>query len=156
MRDSERVSQTLLRVEPSRPSHEEARTPSREPGARSSSPAPAARSGSVLRPPLRGVPPPPPARVTPRLDALLASVRLDGRGELIAATGDSQTLAELTAYAMQLMALVRAELALDPFAALHAELAGHAVLLFEDAGDMVGVLLRSGSEAQELAQQLGV
>jgi hypothetical protein len=121
------------------------------------------RHGATSKTPVRGVPPPPPpmssrliARPRAPESALLASVRVDEQGRVLSAFGDVDLLSQLVAYVVQLMALVQAELSLDRFAALHAELAGQRVLVFADATEVVGLMMRPGSEAQDLKQRLGV
>lgn len=113
---------------------------------------------------VRGVPLPPPARgpeatLTDELGddfTLLASVRVDAHGTLIDASGDHDHLTQLVAYVTRLVSLIQADLALDPFEALHAELAGLRVLVLTEAGETFGLLMQPGSAAQALRQRLGL
>ncbi|MEY4514321.1 MAG: hypothetical protein RLZZ450_6443, partial [Pseudomonadota bacterium] len=122
-------------------------------------------------PPRRSkVPPPPPPATSARRSsvpdeslqhdsALIASVRVDNNGEVVgtfAGEGTGDLLPQLVAYVTRLIALVRVDFSLDPFEALHAELSGMRIVLFEDAGEMVGLMMRPGSALQELRQRLGV
>ncbi|MDB4975515.1 MAG: Response regulator [Myxococcaceae bacterium] len=113
----------------------------------------------------RNIPPPPPSQArrsspTPAQagsdPALVASVRVDARGTLVSSFGSSDHLAQLVAYVAHLVALIQADFALDTFQGLHAELAGLRVLIFHEAGDLVGVLMEPGSASTELRQRLGV
>lgn len=162
MRQRDRVSQTVLKADQNgaaRPSDEE------DDDIHRISLPPPPPLADLSRTPVRGVPPPPPPAGASRLfarsvsapeRALLASVRIDGQGNVMSSFGDTDLLSQLVAYVTQLMALVQAELSLDPFAALHAELEGKRVLVFEDAGETVGLLMRPGPEAHDLRQRLGV
>jgi hypothetical protein len=120
---------------------------------------PAPRRSKVPPPPpsgRRSAAPNEPANVG---SALIASVRVDSNGAVVgtfAGEGTGDLLPQLVAYATRLIALLRADFALDPFEALHAELSGMRIMLFEDAGEMVGLMMRPGSAVQELRQRLGV
>lgn len=110
------------------------------------------------------LPPPPPASArVPFLggeplheESVVASVRIDASGQLLGSSGTSDLLPQLVAYVSRLIALLRVDFALDPFEALHAELSGLRMLVIEDAGEMVGLLMRPGPAAQQLRQRLGV
>jgi len=110
--------------------------------------------------PLRVPPPPPPsersaARSRPA-GLALASVRLDSSGAVMASQGSVDLLSQLVAYVGRLAALLSQELSLDAFSALHAELLGLRVVVFQDAGELVGLMLEPGQHVQELRQRLGV
>ena len=123
----------------------------------------------VQRPPagrarLRGVPPPPTPsgpRATLANELIddftrLASVRVDAYGTLIDASGDHDHLVQLVAYVTRLVSLIQSDFGLDPFEALHAELAGLRVLVLKEAGETFGLLMQPGSAAKALRQRLGV
>jgi hypothetical protein len=99
--------------------------------------------------------PHPAARPPGREHAVRASVRLSSNGELISAEGDEEMFGELVAYLIRLGAVLGAELALEPFESLHAELGGERLVVFADGADTVGLLLRPGATASELRRQLG-
>lgn len=151
MGNPERVSRTTLKAL----GHDGMQAP----GAHTSFPSEGSR---------RPIPPPPPpsqrsashARAVERVAAppraALASVRLDAAGTVLASEGAADVLAQLAAYVGRIADLVGRELSLDPFSALHAELLGRRVVVFEDAGELVGLLLEPGQRAQLLRQQLGV
>jgi hypothetical protein len=88
--------------------------------------------------------------------ALVASVRLDAQGALIDTYGSSDHLAQLVAYVVLVVSLIKVDFALDPFEALHADLLGLRVLIFREAGDILGLLMTPGSSTQDLRQRLGV
>ena len=92
---------------------------------------------------------------TAREHAVRASVRLSSGGELVSAEGDEEMFGELVAYLIRLGAVLGAELALEPFESLHAELGGERLVVFADGSDTVGLLLRPGATASELRRQLG-
>jgi hypothetical protein len=86
-------------------------------------------------------------------------VRVDSQGALVgtfAGDGTGDLLPQLVAYVTRLITLLRADFSLDPFEALHAELSGMRIVLFEDGGETVGLMMRPGSAVQELRQRLGV
>lgn len=86
----------------------------------------------------------------------VAAVRLDRSGDLLSSLGPCELLQPLVAYVGNLTRLLSRDLALDPFDALHAELVGLRVVVFEDAGELVGLLFEPGARAQMLRRQLGV
>lgn len=105
--------------------------------------------------------PPPPAPLGVSLapsagSAALACVRVARSGDVVAAQGPVDQLTQLVSYVGRLTTLISSELDLDPFHALCAELMGLRVVVFEDGGDLVGLLLQPGPEAQALRQRLGV
>ncbi len=103
------------------------------------------------------LPPLPPAKSrSPEDAAIVASVRVDVRGEVVGTFGPDDQLGQLVAYVSRVAALVQADFALEPFDALHAELTGKRVLIYRDAGELVGVVMKPSAEAQELRQRLGV
>lgn len=112
----------------------------------------------------RASPPPPPvpsrsssmSGIPDAGSSLLACVRLDPRGDVVGAFGSDEQLAQLVAYVSRIAALVQADFALDPFDALHAELSGKRVLIFQDGRELVGLVMKPSSAAQELRQRLGV
>ncbi|MDB4989625.1 MAG: hypothetical protein JWN04_4803, partial [Myxococcaceae bacterium] len=112
----------------------------------------------------RSLPPLPPAHARrPFLQgepihdaALIASVRVDARGALVSSFGSGDQLAQLVAYIAHVVGLIQADFALDTFQALHAELSGQRMLMFQEGGDVVGLLMQPGEGAQELRQRLGV
>ncbi|HEX5657034.1 MAG TPA: hypothetical protein VFX59_07555, partial [Polyangiales bacterium] len=112
------------------------------------------------RPSERRVPPPPPAKA--RVEAreqnqdVLASVRIDARGEVHSSAGGDEQLGQLVAYVSRIASLVQADFALDPFDALHAELAGKRVLIYQEGDALIGLVMKPSSAAQELRQKLGV
>jgi hypothetical protein len=87
--------------------------------------------------------------------AVRASVRVSPNGEVLATEGDVAMFGELVAYVTRLGTVVGAELALDAFESLHAELGGERLVVFMDGPDTVGLLLPAGATAQELRKQLG-
>lgn len=92
----------------------------------------------------------------PTLEAAVrAMVRISPNGEVLMSEGDQDMFAELVAYLTRLGAVLGAELALEPFESLHAELGGERLLVFLDGPDTVGLLLHKGPTAQELRQHLG-
>jgi hypothetical protein len=96
------------------------------------------------------------ALAAPAGTAALACVRVARSGEVVAAQGAVDQLTQLVSYVGRLTALISSELALDPFHALCAELMGLRVVVFEDAGELVGLMLEPGPEVQALRQRLGV
>jgi hypothetical protein len=176
-RDGSNPTPTLASLLQARPPHEEesptmrrsSRPPppgvlgrsSEQPRASTPPPVPAARPASRGAPTaaLRLPPLPPPARKSSVPDedtAVIASVRIDMHGEVVGAFGGDDQLAQLVAYVSRIATLVQCDFALDPFEALHAELAGKRVLIYHDDNDLVGVVMRPSSAAQELRQRLGV
>ncbi len=88
--------------------------------------------------------------------ALLASVRVDAHGEVIGAFGHREMLAPLVAYVAHMASRISAELGLAPFDALHAELSGLRVTVFDEDGEKIGVMMQPSREARELRQRFGV
>jgi hypothetical protein len=121
-------------------------------------PPPAARRSLPPTEPL-GATPPATRRSAPAPGsdaAQVASVRVDAGGALVASHGAADHLAQLTAYVAQLLGLVRADFSLEPFEALYAELLGLRLLVYPEAGDVVGVLMQPGPAAQALRAELGI
>jgi hypothetical protein len=83
-------------------------------------------------------------------------VRLDRVGQVVASSGEVDLLSQLVAYIGRLASLLSSELSLDPFVALHAELVGTRVIVFADAGELVGLLFEPGAQPQLLRQRLGI
>lgn len=110
----------------------------------------------------RRLPPPPPAELrrpsTPPSEdqSVLASVRMNAQGAVVGSSGGDDQLAQLTAYVARVAALIQDDFALAPFDALHAELAGKRVLIYRSQGELIGMVMKPGSAAQELRQKLGV
>jgi hypothetical protein len=105
----------------------------------------------------------PPARGASRAAAsnhqegsVLASVRIDMNGEIVAQQGGSDVLAPLVCYVTRMGALLGSQLGLEPFEALSAELGARRALIYVEGQEMVGLLLAPGPVYQELRQQLGV
>jgi hypothetical protein len=92
----------------------------------------------------------------PRDDSVLATVRIDARGEVVTGFGSDERLAQLVAYVSRVATLLQADFALDPFDALHAELSGKRVLIYAEAGELVGVVMKPSAAAQALRQRHGV
>lgn len=97
--------------------------------------------------------PPPPARVE---SAILASVRVSEDGEVTAGHGDGEALSQLVSYTVRLATLAGAHLGLGPLDALYADLGDRRVVVFNDDGDTVGLVLTPGSTVNDLRRQLGV
>lgn len=87
---------------------------------------------------------------------VLASVRIDMNGEIVARQGAADSLAPLVGYVTRMGALLGSLLALEPFEALSADLGTKRALIFVEGNEMVGLLLSTGALHQELRQQLGV
>ena len=87
---------------------------------------------------------------------MLASVRIDMNGEVVACHGDSEALAQLVGYATRMGALLGSQLGLEAFEALSADLGEKRALIFVEGDQMVGLLLWPRASHQELRQQLGV
>jgi hypothetical protein len=87
---------------------------------------------------------------------VIASVRIDMNGEVVAYNGPADALAPLVAYVTRMGALLGPQLGLEPFEALAAELGKRRALVFVEADEMVGMLLPAGALCQELRQQLGL
>jgi Domain of unknown function (DUF4388) len=125
-------------------------------------PARSSRAPSSV--PARRRPPPPPGAARgpfvggepPAGSSLIASVRIDARGEVVGAFGSDEQLPQLVAYVSRVASLLQAAFALDPFEALHAELSGKRLLIFQDQDELVGLVMKPGSAAQELRQRFGV
>jgi hypothetical protein len=88
--------------------------------------------------------------------ALVASVRIDMNGDIVAQHGDTNHLAQLVSYVTRLCVLLGPSLGLAPFEAMCAELGTHRVLIFTDGSDMVGLHVKPGHALQELRKQLRV
>jgi hypothetical protein len=106
-------------------------------------------------------PSPVPARTAPHSSndqegSVLASVRIDMNGEIVAQHGATDVLAPLVGYVTRMGALLGPQLGLEPFEALSAELGGRRALIYVEGREMVGLLLTPGPVYQELRQQLGV
>jgi Domain of unknown function (DUF4388) len=137
-----------------------------EPARSSQPPAgePARSSRAPSSVPARRMPPPPPTAARRSLvdgeplggSSLIASVRIDARGEVVGAFGSDEQLPQLVAYVSRVASLLQAAFALDPFDALHAELSGKRVLIFQDQDELVGLVMKPSSAAQELRQRFGV
>lgn len=97
-----------------------------------------------------------PARVAPQEGPVLASVRIDINGEIVAVQGNADSLAPLVGYVTRMGALLALQLGLEPFEALSADLGKQRALIFTEGDEMVGLLLAPGALLQELRQQLGV
>jgi hypothetical protein len=117
-----------------------------EPSDRSPLPVPASEPSQT----------PAPALATPREGQVIASVRIDMNGEIVAQNGHSDTLAPLVAYVTRMGALLGPQLGLESFEALSAELGKRRALVFVEGEEMVGLLLPPGTLHQELRQQLGL
>jgi hypothetical protein len=91
-----------------------------------------------------------------REGSVLASVRIDMNGEIVAQHGAMDTLAPLVGYVTRMGALLGPQLGLEPFEALSAELGGRRALIYVEGKEMVGLLLFAGPVYQEMRQQLGV
>jgi hypothetical protein len=87
---------------------------------------------------------------------VLASVRVDMNGEIVARNGAADALAPLIGYITRMGALLGVQLGLDPFEALAADLGTKRALVYVEGNEMVGLLLGPGALYQELRQQLGV
>jgi hypothetical protein len=98
------------------------------------------------------MPPPPPGAEA----ALIASVRIDLNGDIVAQHGDAAHLAQLVSYVTRLCVLLGPSLGLAPFEAMCAELGAHRVLIFSDGSDMVGLRVKPGPAFQELRRQLRI
>lgn len=124
--------------------------------------APSEASPSHLRrkpvpsPPLRLLPGEPRGRSTADQSGVLASVRLNANGEIVAQNGEHDLLPALVAYVTCVGALVGSHLGLAPFEALHAEVGNRRVLVFADGTEMVGLSLQPGPVLDEQLRQLGV
>lgn len=88
--------------------------------------------------------------------AVVASVRISEDGQVIPGHGDADTLSQLVAYTMRLGTLAGAHLGLGPMDALYADLGDRRVVVFNDQGDTVGLVLTPGTTVTELRRQLGV
>jgi hypothetical protein len=97
-----------------------------------------------------------PAHATRGAGPVIASVRIDMNGDVVAQNGRADVLASLVAYVTRMGALLGPQLGLEPFEALAAELGKRRALVFVEADHMVGLLLPQGTLCQELRQQLGV
>jgi hypothetical protein len=88
--------------------------------------------------------------------SVLASVRIDMNGEIVAQHGATDVLAPLVGYVARMGALLGPQLGLEPFEALSAELGARRALIYVEGKDMVGLLLSPGPAYQGMRQQLGV
>lgn len=102
------------------------------------------------------LPPPPPLPVERPESSVVASVRISEDGQVIPGHGDADTLSQLVAYTMRLGTLAGAHLGLGPMDAIYADLGDRRVVVFNDAGDTVGLVLTPGTTVTELRRQLGV
>lgn len=96
---------------------------------------------------------PPPAPVDV---ALIASVRIDMNGDVVAQHGETVHLAQLVSYVTRLCALLGPSLGLAPFEAMTAELGSQRLLVFTDGSDMVGLQVKPSPAYQELRRQLRI
>jgi hypothetical protein len=96
------------------------------------------------------------ARAATQEGPVLASVRIDINGQLVAVHGNAKELAPLVGYVTRMGALLALQLGLEPFEALSADLGKQRALIFTEGDEMVGLLLGPGALYQELRQQLGV
>jgi hypothetical protein len=87
---------------------------------------------------------------------VLASVRIDMNGEIVARQGDADMLAPLVGYVTRMGALLGLSLGLEAFEALSADLGKKRALIYAEGEEMVGLLLEPGAVYQELRQQLSV
>ena len=87
---------------------------------------------------------------------MLASVRIDMNGAIVARHGATDTLAPLVGYVARMGALLGSQLGLETFEALSADLGAQRALIYVEGNEMVGLLLSAGPIYQELRQQLGV
>jgi hypothetical protein len=87
---------------------------------------------------------------------VLASVRVDMNGEIVACNGAADALAPLVGYVTRMGALLGVQLGLAPFEALAADLGAKRALVYVEGNEMVGLLLGHGALYEELRQQLGV
>jgi Domain of unknown function (DUF4388) len=97
-----------------------------------------------------------PVRATRGEGPVIASVRIDMNGDIVAQNGRADALASLVAYVTRMGALLGPQLGLEPFEALGADLGKRRALVFVEGEQMVGLLLPPGALCQELRQQLGV
>ena len=110
------------------------------------------------------LPPRPPSAQVERTSApasspegpVLASVRIDMNGEIVAVQGAAEWLAPLVGYVTRMGALLALQLGMPAFEALSAELGSRRALIFVEGDEMVGLMLGPGALYQELRQQLGV
>lgn len=118
------------------------------------------RAVPMRREPPQLPPPPPPTPATQLAErsesAVIASVRISEDGQVIPGHGDADTLSQLVAYTMRLGTLAGAHLGLEPMDALYADLGDRRVMVFNDQGDTVGLVLTPGTTVAELRRQLGV
>lgn len=121
----------------------------------SSRPATGPRAVPMRREPPQ-LPPPPPVPSERAESAVVASVRITEDGQVIPGHGDADTLSQLVAYTMRLGTLAGAHLGLEPMDALYADLGDRRVVVFNDQGDTVGLVLTPGTTVTELRKQLGV
>ncbi|HEX6241025.1 MAG TPA: DUF4388 domain-containing protein [Polyangiales bacterium] len=118
---------------------------------------PAPAPSLAARPPVPvSVALPAPAREAPLEGPVLASVRIDINGEIVAIQGHAETLAPLVGYVTRMGALLALQLGLEPFEALSADLGKQRALIFSEGDEMVGLMLGPGALHQELRHQLGV
>jgi hypothetical protein len=89
-------------------------------------------------------------------DALVASVRIDMNGDIVAQHGEAGHLAQLVSYVTRLCALLGPSLGLAPFEAMSADVGAQHVLIFSDGGDMVGLNVKPSPAYQELRKQLRI
>jgi hypothetical protein len=87
---------------------------------------------------------------------VIASVRIDMNGDIVALNGNAESLAPLVAYVTRMGALLGPQLGLESFEALSADLGKRRALVFVEGDEMVGLLLPAGPLHQELRQQLGL
>lgn len=88
--------------------------------------------------------------------SVLASVRIDMNGEIVARQGAADALAPLIGYVTRMGALLGVQLGLEPFEALAADLGKKRALIYVEGNEMVGLLLGPGALYQEMRQQLGL
>lgn len=88
--------------------------------------------------------------------AIVASVRVSEDGQVTTGHGDGEALSQLVSYTVRLATLAGAHLGLGPLDALYADLGDRRVVVFNDDGDTVGLVLTPGSTVNDLRRQLGV
>jgi hypothetical protein len=91
----------------------------------------------------------------PARHAVRASVRVTPNGDINHTEGELAMFGEFVAYATRLGVVMGAELALEPFESLHAEVGDERLLVFNDGADTVGLIMPAGAAAAELRKQLG-
>jgi hypothetical protein len=98
----------------------------------------------------------PPAPIARAESSIIASVRVSEDGQVTTGHGDGEALSQLVSYTVRLATLAGAHLGLGPLDALYADLGDRRVVVFNDDGDTVGLVLTPGSTVNDLRRQLGV